>query len=190
VLCCGGTCWCHAYHLCSGSQTTTILDTDTGQCGVGDQLYTIGNYCILDRQDNGDGRSFPWPRAASIRGDIIFVYTLCGNRERLPLALQDPAYQHPGVALDQGLYEGYSQLWARIDPPTVAPVLNPASTTCKSNDLPAGQQNAPYIDCQRVVGYLMEAANTTMPICVKGGEWYAAVRLYKWLLHRRRLTSP
>lgn len=42
-------------------------------------------------------------------GSTVFVYTDCGTNERLPMEVQDPAYNHPGVPLPQAKYAAQFQ---------------------------------------------------------------------------------
>ncbi|KAG8525697.1 uncharacterized protein KY384_000457 [Bacidia gigantensis] len=64
---------------------------------------TTGNYCITNPYKSADGKQ--------VLGDTIFVYTDCGNHQRLPAESQDPAYNHPGVAQPQNAFTTFSQDW-------------------------------------------------------------------------------
>ena len=95
--------------------------------------------------------------------------TDCGTRQRLPLDQQDPAYQHPGVQLDQGLYDGYSTFWLQGDQ-AVASLMNDADTTCAEEALGPIQQvattvvYADYDDCAEAIADLLQQPDNTLPI--------------------------
>lgn len=61
---------------------------------------STGNVCTQQPYRSGDG--------SLVLGDTIFVKTDCGNRERLPMEQQDPAYQHDGVAAPQSVYSAFA----------------------------------------------------------------------------------
>lgn len=57
------------------------------------EYTTNNNVCSAQAWRSADG--------SEVIGTTVFVWTDCGTNERLPMDKQDPAYQHPGVALPQ-----------------------------------------------------------------------------------------
>lgn len=75
----------------------TRLDAPTYECL---NYHSTGNVCTQQPFRSSDG--------SLVLGDTIFVKTDCGTRERLPMADQDPAYNHDGVATPQSTYDTFS----------------------------------------------------------------------------------
>ena len=148
-------------------------------------FHTDANLCVTDRQTYTDGSWFPWGKSNTIRGDTIFVKTDCANRQRLPLNQQDPAYQHPGVALDQGLYDRYATFWEQgVENQVVALIVNNDNTKCAGSAIDslapaiASLLYAEYDDCVEALAELLQEAHNTLPIQNKNHQEIVKVMVH------------
>ncbi len=139
-------------------------------------VQTTGNACLTDRQTYKDGGWFPWTKQSTIRGDTVFVRTDCSNRQRLPLDQQDPAYNNPGVSLDQGLYDGYAAFWENgIENQATALVMNDANTQCAKGTV-ATAPHAQYDHCVDAISQILQEPYNTMPVLGKNDQQTVMVR--------------
>ncbi|KAL9594699.1 MAG: hypothetical protein Q9219_006884 [cf. Caloplaca sp. 3 TL-2023] len=137
-----------------------------GECGywtflpiVKTTWKTTRDVCIKQGNkevpESKDGYNVP-------RGDTIFVRTDCGNRRPLPMDVQDPAYNHPGVPLDRGDYEAVSATWGL----EVNALSGISEITCED----IGDESALAVDCSMAMPDWLAGATESRP---KGGQYWA-----------------
>ncbi|KAI1074066.1 hypothetical protein F5B20DRAFT_565097 [Whalleya microplaca] len=143
-----------------------ILKTSCGTWTEGDFKDTPTDHCVKPRSEGNvcttmanvarGSKSDPW-------GDTVFVRVDCGTHEPLPMKYQDPAYRHPGVALDRGTYDAFASLWKEKDL-----TASSSDVRCdKGSNLPALE------DCAAAMLTPMHSPKLGALIGKKGGQWWA-----------------
>ncbi|KAL8995624.1 MAG: hypothetical protein Q9169_004667 [Polycauliona sp. 2 TL-2023] len=120
---------------------------------------TKENVCI------NQGNEAPGSQGANKvpRGDTVFVRTDCGTRLPLPMDMQDPAYNHPGVPLDRGEFEAVSATWGL----QVNALSGLSEISCDNS----GDKSALASDCSSAI--TEKGLAGTVESRPKGGQYWA-----------------
>ncbi|KAH7370080.1 hypothetical protein BKA65DRAFT_471313 [Rhexocercosporidium sp. MPI-PUGE-AT-0058] len=129
------------------------------------------NICYNMPQYNFEGGEIGGPGGLG-KGDTVFVRTDCANRQPFPPAQQNPAYNHPGVALPRSIYEAYSREF--FEAGTATPLSISSPIKCETPI-----DAATIVDCDHALEILVKISSATI-LNIGGDEDVKRAGAFAW----------